>query len=280
MNTITGYLSESTLFTQLIDEEDDVLHDHTFVEIFYVTEGSARHICNGKTTELIQGTIGFLRPTDQHMYVREKGVVCAHRDILISIDRFQAYCDTLSPSLFNFFMSHHEPFLFQLMPEVLTKLEKDFDSYSVHPNFAIDGRIIPKDSLLISQITNLWVDYLVRDKHRNPAWYNTLVNRLSNPKYFYHSLAEIIESANIDYEHSSLSRMFKKLSGTSMISYFMNSKISHAQQLLAYTELPITEIANRSGFSSITYFNKTFKQLLGVTPTQYRNTARPKTART
>ena len=274
MNTITGYLSGRTLFTQLIDKDDDALHDHTFIEIFYVTEGSARHICNGKTTELMRGTVGFLRPTDQHMYIRDNGVGCTHRDILISTYCFEAFCNAINPALFHFFINSKEPFLFQLMPETFAKLERDFDSYSVHPNFALDGNIISKESLLISQIINIWVDYLVRDKHRNPTWYNTLLNRLSNPKYFHMTLTEIIDSADINYERSNLSRMFKKYAGTSMISYYMASKINYSLPLLAYTDLPITEIASRSGFATITYFNRIFKQQLGTTPTQYRNAAK------
>ncbi len=42
-----------------------------------------------------------------------------------------------------------------------------------------------------------------------------------------------------------------------------------ARQLLSYTELSVTEIAERCGFKSIYYFSKYFKQTVGVAPSEY-----------
>ena len=42
------------------------------------------------------------------------------------------------------------------------------------------------------------------------------------------------------------------------------------RQLLADMDVPVTEVALRSGFGSIATFNRVFKQYEGVTPTQYR----------
>jgi AraC-like DNA-binding protein len=41
--------------------------------------------------------------------------------------------------------------------------------------------------------------------------------------------------------------------------------------LLALGEMDISQIAVECGFDSITHFNRTFKQLVNLTPTQYRS---------
>lgn len=270
MNTISGYLSECSLFTQVINSGDDVLHDHTFVEVFFIIEGAAHHVCNGTSTELIRGSIGFLRPKDQHMYIRNSGTPCVHRDILISVPRFKEFCDMLDPQLFDYFMNSSHPFLFQLMPETLSRFEKLFNSFSAHPNAVIGGTILSKESLLISEVINVWIDHIISEKKDAPTWFTTLQNKLSNPKYFCYTLSEIINLSNTCYDRATLSRMFKKYAGCSMISYFLASKINYSVSLLTFTDMPITEIASLSGFSTVTYFNKLFKQSLGITPSQYR----------
>lgn len=270
MNTISGYLTERNIFTQVISKDDDVLHDHSFIEVFYITDGSAHHLCNGETTELMRGSIGFLRPSDQHMYIRDDGATCTHRDILIKVERFKDVCDMLDPALFSIFMESKNPFIFQLMPETLNKLEKDFSSFSAHPQAAIGGRILSKEPLLISETVNILVDYLIREKKDTPPWLNTLIGKLTNPKHFDLSLGEILDDSKICYDRTFLSRMFKKYTGCSMISYFMTSKINYSISLLIFTDMPITDIASQSGFSNVTYFNKQFKRFFGISPTQYR----------
>ena len=270
METITGYLTGRNIFTQLIDFDDDVLHDHSFIEIFYVTNGTARHLCNGEINTLIRGSIGFLRPFDQHMYIRDPNVPCEHRDILVSIECFREFCNRLDPSLFSLYMGNKQAFFFQLTPDSLNELEKGFSSFTVHPQATIADKIISKDSWLISHMVNLWFSNLIYEKSITPQWFKTLINKLSNPDYFSLSLSEIIEQTDLYYDRANLSRMFKKHAGCSMIAYSISAKINHAASLLTFTNMPITDIARQSGFASVTYFNKLFKKFWGMPPTQYR----------
>lgn len=47
--------------------------------------------------------------------------------------------------------------------------------------------------------------------------------------------------------------------------------MGYACKLLALGEMDISQIAVECGFDSITHFNRTFKQLVNLTPTQYRS---------
>ena len=42
-------------------------------------------------------------------------------------------------------------------------------------------------------------------------------------------------------------------------------------ELLTIGDMEVSQIAVECGFDSIPHFNRTFKQLTGLTPTQYRN---------
>ena len=67
-----------------------------------------------------------------------------------------------------------------------------------------------------------------------------------------------------------LCRMFKTATDISLVKYINTVKIHKACKLLDNTNKNITEIAYETGFNSSMYFCKTFKVLMGMTPTEYR----------
>ena len=58
-------------------------------------------------------------------------------------------------------------------------------------------------------------------------------------------------------------------------NYINKFRMERAAEMLRQTELSMTEIAERTGFSSSRYFSTTFKKYMGVTPTQYKNASCP-----
>ena len=67
-----------------------------------------------------------------------------------------------------------------------------------------------------------------------------------------------------------ISRYFKLHFDLTFSQYVMHLRITHAKKLLDTTALPITEIALCSGFSSVSYFIRSFKECYGIPPFQYR----------
>lgn len=63
----------------------------------------------------------------------------------------------------------------------------------------------------------------------------------------------------------------KALTGMGAGNYITRLRMEKAAELLRQTSLSMTEIAERTGFSSSRYFSTTFKKYMGVTPTQYKN---------
>jgi len=66
------------------------------------------------------------------------------------------------------------------------------------------------------------------------------------------------------------SRVFKESMGLSPINYIVRQRIERAKKLLAETDLPIADIALRSGFSGQSHFTTFFGKLVGVTPRSFR----------
>lgn len=68
-------------------------------------------------------------------------------------------------------------------------------------------------------------------------------------------------------------RFFKQRTNKTFFQFLIELRIEHACQLLLKSEenKSISEISGRSGFSSISNFNRQFRKLKGVVPSMYKN---------
>ncbi len=87
------------------------------------------------------------------------------------------------------------------------------------------------------------------------------------------SVRALAEMAGMSEVH--LRKLFHSLYGTSPLQYIISARIERAKQLMQYSFLSLEECATQSGFSSLAYFSRVFRESVGMTPTAYRRT-RPK----
>lgn len=66
------------------------------------------------------------------------------------------------------------------------------------------------------------------------------------------------------------SRVFKKYSNQSPHQYVIQTRITNAQEMLYFTDMPINEIAFKCGFNSSSHFITTFKKHTNLSPSQFR----------
>ena len=66
------------------------------------------------------------------------------------------------------------------------------------------------------------------------------------------------------------SKIFKKETGMSVVTYLTTHKLQLAREKLEFTKDSIAEIAAACGFHSAMYFCKKFKAALGISPGEYR----------
>lgn len=75
---------------------------------------------------------------------------------------------------------------------------------------------------------------------------------------------------NFSYNQKYFGRLFKKKTGISLDEYINQRRISRAKHLLRDTEESIINISAKVGFNNVSYFNRTFRDLVGMTPTEWR----------
>jgi len=81
--------------------------------------------------------------------------------------------------------------------------------------------------------------------------------------------AAVAKSVNLSPPY--LRALFKQHTGMTMHDYYKKVKVDHIKEKLADRNLSIAEVFNACGENSRGAFVRTFKDLTGMTPTEYRN---------
>lgn len=67
-----------------------------------------------------------------------------------------------------------------------------------------------------------------------------------------------------------LTRVFRKQFGTSISHYLLSIRITKAKQMLRFTDETVENIGYKCGLGAPHYFSRTFKQVEGISPSEYR----------
>lgn len=81
------------------------------------------------------------------------------------------------------------------------------------------------------------------------------------------SISEVAELVTMT--NTSFCRFFKERANKSFISYLNEIRVGYACKLLLEGELTVSQISYESGFGNVSNFNKQFKKIKMITPTEY-----------
>ncbi|MGB0416033.1 MAG: PocR ligand-binding domain-containing protein [Coraliomargarita sp.] len=83
------------------------------------------------------------------------------------------------------------------------------------------------------------------------------------------SLDEAAQAVNASTRH--FCKVFKQATGITFTDYLARVRVEKAKHLLQNPNLRVSEVAFETGFDSISQFNRSFKRIAGMSPTQFRD---------
>lgn len=138
--------------------------------------------------------------------------------------------------------------------EILTKMHTSnqikawFWTYIIEPLLAWTGERLQKQEVNISK-------FIISEIEQN----------------YDQELSIEMFAARLHYHPSYISRVFKKDIGINFSEYLSNYRIEIAKQLLRDTNMKIADIAEKLQYSTASNFNRIFKKVVQITPSQYRD---------
>lgn len=109
------------------------------------------------------------------------------------------------------------------------------------------------DSILVNKIKTLIIEYIHYGKQK------------SNTQSYSSFLAATLKT---DYSH--LSKIFSELEENTIEHFTIQQKIERAKELLMYNELSLSQISYDLNYSSPQHLSRQFKQITGITPSQFK----------
>lgn len=287
------YLSKDTFKSEI----DDVhafprpnfecgMHMQEFFEINIITRGSGRHYIEDNCIETRVGDVFIIPPKVKHGF-KGGGLDVFH--VLIS-DRFmnKNMSDLqLIPSFYTLFAA--EPLMRGKGNNVLyLRLEKaQFDELNEILKIALACRnqLDAFDCLSRKGFVLLLISFLCRIYSRNS---DSAVNRGENTdEAFLNAISYIhehyFEKISVDtlakianLSRSTFLRKFNEVCKIPPSEYIINRRLEVAEYMLLNTGDSILNIAFKCGFYDAAHFSRLFLKSKGITPSQYRNSAKSK----
>lgn len=243
------------------DSATTPLHSHDYFELFVITKGSASHSFKGIKQTISAGTISLIAPYEQHQFLKSE-YEHEHFNLAIESASFKQICDILSPKMYSSLINGQRSYK---MSEV------EFEYFNALLKLILTSNE-QQSKILIKSIAISIIAQLVRfenDGETFPNWLKDFCEKIKLSEYFLKSVEEL--SKLVPYSRSILNAEFKKHMNDTLISYITKLRMNYASNLLAFSDYSIVEICNMTNYSSLSHFNRTFKNTMGYTPAEYRH---------
>ncbi|MNI60240.1 HTH-type transcriptional regulator YesS [compost metagenome] len=106
-------------------------------------------------------------------------------------------------------------------------------------------------------------------KTKQEQLYNDIVDYIKWSRSEHIKVSQI--AAYFGYNEKYLSHLFTTISGVSLKQYILQQKMELAKFLLSDTNQNVSEVSLQLGYKDCHNFMKSFKKIVGLTPTDFRN---------
>lgn len=257
-------------------EED--WHYHPELELIYFLKSSGTRYVGNSVGNFAPGELYLIGSNVPHLFRNEKGYYDQEgKGKVVDLIVVQFKKDFLGADFLNLSESKNLRRLFDRSERGLKFSTSD--AYLIHNHLlglvgnkglsSVVGLLRVLDVLAVSETyEELCADVMVNDfandeKERMGRVIKFLTENFDRKI----SLNDVAEVAHMT--PNSFCRYFKKRTQKSFLQYLHEIRIRHACQLLIEGERQISEICYDSGFNTFTNFNRQFKSLMGVTPSDY-----------
>lgn len=254
-------------------------HHHSEFEISLIVSGECQWCVNEKTYHGNEGDI-YLFGSNENHYLTE--IIGIEPLLLLNI-RFESRFiwspggDRFNLRYLEIFLNHARTFsneipktesvastVSQLMTEIYDECQNREPEY----------KLVVKAKLLLI-LAALGRYYGIASLPSIPSTSKHHLKQLDSAVTFINSnLTEDLSLETIAREagmsKSYFSTIFKKMNGIPVWDYITRKRVELAMCFLRESDLSIMEIAEKCGFSSISNFNRCFRQVTGISPSAYR----------
>ena len=248
---------------------------HDFWELVYVDKGEIEIDMGDEKRSLTQGNIAFHQPNEYHN-LRANGIVAPNLIVITfkckspSMDFFRKRILPLSDIekhlLATIVQESMNSFSSPLENTFLTELtRKEISTFGSEQMIQLS-----LEQLLISLYRNFDITRINSTTLKRGIEQDLMSNALS---YLNENISQKLSikqiSDSLGVSATTLKNLFKEQIGEGIMTHFAKMKIDIAKSLIREGNLNVSQISSYLGFDSVHIFSRRFKQITGMSPTQY-----------
>lgn len=242
------------------------LHWHRSLEIDLILEGRMKVTVDGQESEVYPGDIFCVNSEKLHSMTPVESDVIRSITVVLAYDFIKLNYPSFDKKEFNIHTANFpKKELKKLMYQIKEVYEDDSESKILELNLLLSQLLLMviKNAEIVVKSTILKPydgDFDYRVKLAISYLKENYMNEIS--------IATILDKVHLT--HAAFSRLFKKETGLSFNAMLINYRLQKAHQDLVSSELSLTDIALKNGFTSLDNFRIHFKNVYQISPSQYR----------
>lgn len=258
----------------LTKSENNPKHCHHFFELAYVKKGPVRHIFNDCEQLLETGDYIIVDYGAQHGYEGKDIAIINCLFLPELIDRTVKSCSGFDALLNNYLIRYYNHGA-TVKPEkrvyhdddgsILVTLERMADEYRDKIPGYMELIRCYLIEIIIKTMRTTSVDLYYNEENGISKYVSEYIS-LNYARQL--NLTELCE--NLSYSLPYVSKKFKEETGETFVECLQRVRLEEACRLLGNTNLSIETIGHRVGYNDIKYFRAIFKEVLKMTPKQFR----------
>lgn len=235
--------------------------------IMYMHSEGGSIVCAEKTYPIKKGVLCFIGKGKYH-YTMPKSSAEYDRSKLFLSPARQNLLAQLSASLPLLRAYGGGAFIYAQIPE---EKREEVEHILARAASAADSRYAEPSLLACALALFTYLDqYAVESVPRSESFLDRAVEYVNENLTGDLTVDSICAAVHISKYH--FCRCFKQTMGITPMEYVLKTRLAAAAELLSATELSVTEVGMRCGFSSPAYFSRVFKEDVGESPLRYRKT--------
>ena len=244
-------------------------HYHEYYEIFLTVKGNVIH-CINKTIQILDpGCLVFIRPDDVHGYMYNEGEEYEFVNLAMSIELLEDMIAYIKPAYDCMHMLKSEfPPVSRLTKNETATLLKKLNALNLVQNQNSAEQKLQIRQLILEIFSQYFITRAAISETDLPLWLTETCRLMKKPENFVLGQKRMSEICGKSPEH--LSRTMKKYMNLTPTDFINDLKINYAANLLANTNLKISDICYESGFGNISHFYTLFNKAYHKSPKEFR----------
>ena len=253
------------------------LHYHDDFEIVYVLEGTLDAIIHAQRFECSAGDILIIPPQKIHGFFQYKNTPCHYTNIVFSLSLLESPDSEIFKKLLQpyendqitvpYFHKKETLFNTEIIESVISLFENRHEA-------VLKPFLVKSDLFRIFHYLQEIVSAREVKLNNSELYANKLIPVFKYVSENYKNPISVSDAAQlVHFSESHFMNIFKKISGTSFTNYVKMIRLENARVMLLSSDKSVQQIADECGFEDISYFIRSFKQYIKLSPLKYKKLA-------